>query len=143
MATVYGVNKTKMNAGNHQNIISPDEQGARVRWMQDSYEAAGLVKGSSIVMGGKVPQGAQILPGSKVWHDALGGSSEIAVGTAELGVELSASEDTSSAGTVGLNDAGVDGFGTKLSSAVDIWVTVSGSGALTGTLRLDLYYAMA
>jgi len=142
MATVYGVNKTKNLAPSHQNVIDPSEQGARVRWITDSYEAAGVAKGSSIVLGGKIPQGAQILPESKIYHDALGSNSAIAVGTAEFGVELSASEATTSAGTVELG-ADVDSFGTKETGAVEIWVTSSGSGALTGTLRLDLYYAMA
>jgi len=141
MATTYGVNRTKIRAGGHQNIISPDEQGARVKWVHDSAEAAGVAKGSFIYMGGQIPAGAQILPESKIYHDNLGSNTAIAVGTSELGVELSASEATTAAGSVDLG-ADVDSFGTKLTAASDIIVTSSGSGALTGTLRLDLYYAV-
>jgi hypothetical protein len=142
MATVYGVNATKNNAPNPQNIIDPSEQGGRVRWVHDSYEAVAVVKGSSVILGGVIPAGAQILPGSKVYHDALGSNSSLAVGTSILGVELSALEITTGAGTVELG-ADVDGFGTKLAANKNIWVTVTGTGAITGTIRLDLYYAMA
>ena len=140
MATVYGVNATKNNSPNHQNIIDSPQYGGRVRWMHDSYEAAAVAKGSSIVMGQKVPKGAYILPISKVYHDALGANSAIAIGTSELGADLSASEDTTAAGTVEIGND-VDSFGAALSSDSNIWVTASGTGALTGTLRLDLYYS--
>lgn len=142
MATVYGVNATKNNAPSHQNVLDPSEQGARVRWIHDKYEAVASAQGTSIVLGGKVPAGAQILPISAIYFDALGANSALAVGTTELGAELLASTATTSAGTAALGGT-VDTFGTKLSSASNIWVTVSGSGAITGTLRLDLYYAAA
>ena len=142
MATVYGVNATKINSPSHQNTLSPDEQGGRIRWIHDSYEAAGVAKGSFIYLGNKVPAGAQILPGSKLYHDALGANSELAVGTSELGVDLAASEVTTSAGTIEFNNT-VDLFGTKGTAAKDIIVTISGAGAITGTVRLSLMYAMA
>lgn len=141
MATVYGVNKTKMNTPNHQNIIDGNEQGARVRWVHDSYEASAVAQGSYIYLGGKVPAGAHILPGSALYHDALGSNSALAVGTSEGGVDLVASTATTSAGSISLAGT-VDTFGTETSSASDVIVTVSGSGAITGTLRLHLLYAM-
>jgi len=137
MGTYYGVNATKNLTPSPQNSLDPSEQGGRVRWIHDSYEAAAV--SGTIVMGGKVPQGAQILPFSKLYHDAMG-SITIAVGTTVGGTELSAAEDVSSAGDVELGND-VDSFGTKLSSAANIYLTTN--GAATGTLRLSLAYSMA
>jgi len=139
MADYYGVNYTKFNTPTPANKVNGSEYGSGVKWIHDSYEAAGVVKGSSIYIG-KVPQGVFILPESRIYHDALGGSSELAVGTAVAGVELSAAEDTSAAGDIQLG-GDVDSFGTATTAETDIIVTVSGSGAITGTLRLSLCYA--
>ena len=140
MATVYGVNATKNNAPNHQNIIDPSEQTARVRWIHDSYEAAAVAIGSDIVLGGEIPAGAQILPGvSYVYHDALG-SGNITVGTTVSGVDLAAAESVVGAGNVVLNDT-VDLFGTKTTGKVNVHITPAVE--VTGTIRLSLAYAMA
>jgi hypothetical protein len=140
MATVYGVNATKNNAPNHQNIIDPSEQGGRVRWIHDAYECAASPSGTDIVLGGEIPVGAQIVPGASfIYHDALG-SINLVVGTSAAGVDLSASEDVTSAGNLVLNDA-VDLFGTKTTSKVNVHVTPD--GAATGTIRLSLMYVMA
>jgi len=139
MTTYYSVNKTKNLAPSNSNILPAAENGSPVRFMHDSYEAAGVVKGSTIKMGGVIPKGAIIDPDSKLYHDALGSNSALAVGTAALGVELSASEATTSAGTLELG-ADVDSFGTPLTADSEIYVSVSGTGAITGTLRLALKY---
>lgn len=139
MATVYGVNYTKFNTPTPENKVQGNQYNAPVRWIHDSYEASAVAKGDFIYLG-KVPQGAFILPESRIYHDNLGSNSAIAVGTSELGVQLSASEATTAAGEVQLG-GDVDSFGTATAAEVDIIVTASGSGALTGTLRLSLCYA--
>jgi hypothetical protein len=142
MATVYGVNATLINSPSHQNMLSPDEQGGRIHWIHDSYECASTASGADIVLGGKVPQSAQILPGSRVYFDALGTANEtIAIGTTISGVDLAPNTTSvSSAGSVVLNNT-VDLFGTKSSGFLNVHVTPKVSGTLTGTVRLSLLYA--
>ena len=141
MANVYGVNKTKNRAPNHQNIIEGPGYGGRVRWMHDSYEASATASGTVIYLGDVIPQGAMILPESRLFHDAMG-SANVTVGTVIAGTTsadaLSAAEDVSSAGDVGLGDT-VDKFGTALTG--DAEVVVIPDAAITGTLRLSLLYA--
>jgi hypothetical protein len=140
MATVYGVNATKNQAPSHQNIIDPSEQGGRVRWIHDSYEAVTSPSGTDIVLGGVIPIGAQIVPGASVlYHDALG-SINLVVGTSAAGVDLAASESVVGAGTIVLNNT-VDLFGTKTTSKVNVHVTPDGTAS--GTIRLSLMYVMA
>lgn len=140
MATVYGVNATKNNAPNHQNIIDPSEQGGRVRWIHDSYECAASPSGTDIVLGGEIPVGAQIVPGaSYVYHDDLG-TGNATVGTSAAGVDLAAAEDAGSAGNIILNNT-VDLFGTKTTSKVNVHFTPLFTA--TGTIRLSLMYVMA
>ena len=139
MATVYGVNYTKFNTPTPENKVQGNQYNAPVRWVHDSYEAAGVAKGDFIYLG-KVPEGCYILPESRIYHDNLGSNSAIAVGTSELGVDLSAEEATTAAGDVQLG-GDVNSFGTATTAEVDIIVTASGAGALTGTIRLSLCYA--
>jgi hypothetical protein len=141
MATVYGVNATKNLAPTHQTLIGGDENQARVRWMHDSYEAAALAAGSVLVLGNKVPAGAQILPGSLISFDAMGSNTQCTIGTTVSGVDLAAAAAMTSAGNIAINDL-VDLYGTKSSSAKNIYVTATSSGAWTGTVRMSLMYAM-
>jgi hypothetical protein len=139
MATFYGVNYTKFNTPTPENKVQGNEYNAPVRFVHDSYECSATAKGSQIYLA-KVPKGALILPESRIYHDNLGANSALAVGIAEYGVELSASEATTAAGDIQLG-GDVDSFGTALTANSDIIVTVSGTGAATGTIRLALYYA--
>ena len=140
MATYYGVNATKINSPSFQNMLGPDQQGARVRWITDSYECVATASGTDIVLGGKIPANAHILPGSALYHDDLG-TANVVVGTTVGGSDLAASTDVgSAAGAVALN-YGVDLFGTKSTAAANVHVTPD--AALTGTIRLSIIYAMA
>jgi len=140
MATVYGVNATKNNAPKPQNVIDPSEQGGRVRWIHDVYEAVTQVSGTDIVLGGVIPKGAQIIPGlSVIYHDALG-TGNATVGTSAAGVDLAAAEAVTSAGSIVLNNT-VDLFGTKTTDKVNVHFTPLLT--ITGTIRLSLAYAMA
>jgi hypothetical protein len=142
MATVYGVNATKNNAPNHQNIIDPSEQGGRIRWIHDSYEATGTeVSGTDIILGGVIPAGAQIVPGaSYVACDDLG-TGNAKVGLTEDGAELAAAFDVGSAATITALAATADLFGTKSSSKANVHFTPLMTA--TGTIRLSLMYVMA
>jgi len=144
MATVYGVNATLNNntSTRHQSALPVDEQGGRIRWITDSYECVATASGTDIILGGKVPKDAQILPGSYLYHDDMGaGGGTLSVGTSVAGVDLAALEDVgTAAGNVQLNHT-IDLFGTKTSAAVNVHVTPTFE--MTGTIRLSLLYAMA
>lgn len=142
MATVYGVNATKINSPSHQNLLSPDEQGGRVHWMTDSYECATTASGTDIILGGKIPQSAQVLPGSALYFDDLG-TGTMTIGTTVSGVDLAADTNVgAAAGSVTLNNT-VDLFGTKTTGFVNVHCTPHFAGTATGTIRLSLIYATA
>lgn len=141
MATVYGVNATLTNSPKHQNILPADINGSRLRWMTDSYECATTASGTDIVLGGKIPANAQILPGSKLYHDDLG-TGTMTIGTTVSGVDLAADTNVgASAGSIVLNNT-VDLFGTKTSAAVNVHCTPHFAGTATGTIRVSILYAM-
>jgi len=139
MATVYGVNATKINSPSFQNILGPDQQGARVRWIHDSYECVATASGTDIILGGKIPANAHVLPGSALYHDDLG-AANVTVGTTAAGAELAASTDVNNTTTIPLNNT-VDLFGTKSTAAANVHVTPDAQ--LDGTIRLSIAYAMA
>ncbi len=141
MANVYGVNATKNNTPNHQNIIDGAQYGGRVRWMHDSYEASSTASGTVIYLGQKIPSGSYVLPGSIVAHDNLG-SANVTVGTIIDGT----TDADALVGTTAVNNTTnislsntVDTFGTALTG--DAQVVVVPDAAITGTIRLSLLYA--
>ena len=95
MATVSGVNYTKITAEPVEHILPRDAHG-RVRVMYDSYEASSLASGSTIQLW-KLPVDARVID-FKVWHDALGSSSTLALGDAGDVDRLHAAAASSSAG---------------------------------------------
>lgn len=138
MASVYGVNATKNNTPTHQNIIPGGEYGGRVRWMHDSYECAATASGTDIVLGGKIPKGAYILPQSKVYFDDLG-TVTVDIGLTAAGTELNSAVNMGAA--AGSQELYGDAdFGTALTAAAQIHLTPNAS--CTGTIRLSLMYAM-
>jgi len=138
MANVYGVNYTKKMAPTPANQIDSAQYGGRVRWTYDSYECSSTAKGTVIYLA-TIPEGAHVLPESKLYHDALGANTALAIGTTADTVKWSDSEATTAAGNIELDKIGV--AGTAMTAATDLIVTVSGSGAATGTLELSLYVA--
>lgn len=138
MANVYGVNYTKFNTPTPTNKVDGSEVNARVRWIHDKYEASAKAQGTVIYMA-KLPNGARVLPESRLYHDALGANSALSVGTVASPASLAASTATTSAGSIALG--AVDTFTSAVSTETAIVVTVSGTGAITGTIELSLYYA--
>lgn len=142
MATVYGVNKTKVRTGpTPDNICDPGELAGKVRVMTDTYEAAGVVAASTIHMGDTLPNGARILD-VIITFDALG-SATVEVGDSTDTDRYIDATSTASAGTVSMvEDDNVDGLlyeiGTN-SGDGDIIITTA-SAAITGTIRLVVFY---
>lgn len=140
MADVYGVNYTKTQDPKPENMISGIDTYAPVRWVTDSYETVATASGTVIYLGYDLPAGAKIMPESKIFFDAQGANTEFKVGVYGDDDLLETSVVATSAGSAALGT--IDTFGTALSSAAPIIVTSIGSGAMTGTFRLSLYYSM-
>ena len=138
MATVYGVNATKNNSPSHQNVITGGQYGGRVHWMHDSYECSSTASGTDIVLGGKIPAGAYILPQSEIWFDDLG-TITVNIGTSAGGTDLGSAVDMgSAAGSYKLYNSA--NFGTALTAASQIHLTPLASA--TGTIRESILYVM-
>ena len=152
MATVYGVNSTKVTAGGIENRLEKGCQDGRIKVMFDTYEASALADGSLIEMGGKLPVGAVIL--EVILHtDNLQNNTTIAVGDYEDAdryidaVDCGAAEVTKKIGTTTGN---IDGrlyridetyTGTTVGSGTDRQIVLTtGAGAATGTIKLAVIY---
>ena len=85
MSSVKGVNYTNITA---TPIVKSDSEvaGGKVRVSYDSYEAASLASGSDITIG-RVPANATIID-VVLKCDALGGSSTLKVGDAEMTTDI-------------------------------------------------------
>lgn len=133
MANKYGTTYTKTLTPTPANKVDATTWGGRVRYMYDTYEAAAVAQGDTIYLC-KLPKGAKVLPQSTLVYDALGSNSALAVGYGTTPAALLASTATTSAGSSNL-------LSVSLASDADIFVTVSGTGAITGTVELNLLYA--
>lgn len=64
MSTLYGVNKTKIDAMKPSNTLSPGEMGGKVRCMIDTYVGLGTEQAADVIeMCAELPVGAKILWG--------------------------------------------------------------------------------
>ena len=80
MATVYGANRTILDAITPSTVLDPGLQGGNVRCMIDTYTAdATEGAGTVIEMGGDLPKGARIL---QIWCTNPDGSATMSVGDA-------------------------------------------------------------
>lgn len=62
MATLYGANKTKIDAMKPSNILDPGLMGGKVRCMVDTYTGLGTESAGDVIeMGSKLPVGARVL----------------------------------------------------------------------------------
>lgn len=143
MAIVKGTNSTISDSPTPSTLHNPGLWDGRVRVQTDVYEASALAKGNVIQLA-KIPNGGVVLPISNVTFDALGSNTAIAVGTGSTGAAASnskyiASTATTSAGQLFFNL--VDGANDEMSADTYIYATVSGSGAMTGTIRSTIFYS--
>ena len=153
MATVYGINSTKVTAGGISNRLAKGTQDGRVKVMTDTYEALALASGSLIEMGAKLPVGAIIL--EVILHtDNLQNNTTIAVGDYEDAdryidaVDCGAAEVTKKIGTTTGN---IDGrlytidetyTGTTVGTGSDRQIVLTtGAGEATGTIKLAVIYS--
>jgi len=80
MATVKGVNYTKVTSS-PVDLILPRDMHGRVRVMYDTYEASAVALGSTVQLF-KMPKDARVVD-FKIWHDALGSGTTLALGDAD------------------------------------------------------------
>ena len=77
MATLYGVNKTKINAMKPSNILSAGEMGGKVRCMIDTYVGLGTESNADVIeMCAELPVGAKIIWGW-IECDGIGGTPDL------------------------------------------------------------------
>jgi hypothetical protein len=77
MATLKGVNKTKIDAMSPANILSPGEVGGRVHCWKDTYVGLGTESAADVIeMGPELPVGAKILY-LAISQDTCGGTPDV------------------------------------------------------------------
>lgn len=152
MATVYSTQRTNSRA-TPAVMNKANEMGGRIRVAHGTYEASSLSAGDVIEMF-IMPDGARLLEGSLA-HDALGGSTTLAVGygahTNAAGSAVSASaaayKAAASSASAGKNNILATlalGSGSELDAdgnGVPITVTLAGAAA-TGTIELTIKYVV-
>lgn len=157
MATVYSTGYDSIYQAVPSSVVRANEIGGRVRVAYATYEASSLSAGDVINMF-RLPQGARILSGVLA-HDALGGSTTLAVGhaayTNAAGTAVAADPDHFKAAaastsaqaveivaTMALGKfAMVDIDGDVIDNAYDVTVTLAG-GAATGTVSVMMHYVV-
>jgi hypothetical protein len=102
------------------------------------YEAAAVPQNDVIQMV-SIPQNAVILD-VILDYDALGASSALTVGDGGSSARFITSTATTSAGVARLNSAADVGRGYKYTADDTVDITVSGTGAITGTVRLTVTF---
>jgi len=142
MATVKGVNRTKADDPKPENILSPGTLGGNVKVMIDQYEASSLSSGDVIKLGRKLPKGAKVVEVIMA-YDALGGSTTMKVGDAEVTDRYITAVSTASAGFTRMN--AVDGLGYVTDESesatldTELQATLGGASA-TGTINFVVMY---
>jgi hypothetical protein len=140
MTELKGTNSTIADSPTPSTLLDPGKWGGRVRAQHDVYETSSTPQGDTIQIA-TVPKGALVMPQSSIAFDALGSNTALSVGTVASPAKYIASTATTSAGQLFFNL--VDGSGDQMTADTDIIITVSGSGAATGTIRSCVMYSYA
>jgi len=155
MATLLGVNATKLRSDDPSDHAGVGEQGANLRLIYDTFElSADLVGGTDTIrMGGLLPKGARVID-VHIFFDDLDASG----GTLDIGWEISAvSGEAADANgflsAVAVTSAGaqsmlgdqptVAGVFKKFTEAVQPVVAPNGdTDATSGTISLAILYSI-
>lgn len=143
MATVYGVNATKVLTPTAANRVDSGEMTGRLRIMYDSYEGAAADIGTVIYIGDLLPLGARVY-GIYYSCDAL---SSVTIDVGDLEDDNRYVNDLSVTSATSGYSCLVDGFGyqvdetTASTSDRQIIVTTAGA-AMTGTLKIGVVYSI-
>ena len=146
MADVYGVQATKHIAGGPANTVTSGMADSPLLTMMDTYEASTLTAGYAIQMGkAALPAGAKIVD-IIVSADALGASTQLAVGDSDTEARYIAAYASTGATKKSLSTDGVIGgkqyvIGTATGDD-KILITNTSTGAATGTINCIIMYTM-
>jgi hypothetical protein len=141
MASVLGVNATKLAAGFiGTNIIDQGYKGVE-RVIYDEYEASALANASTIKMGTLLPVGAVISDIKFIWDD-MGSTVTMKVGDVadDDRYVVSGTSLTTANGSCTINAC--DGLGYKITGTNDTQIVVTTAGIWTGTLRMVVKYVL-
>jgi len=142
MSAVKGVTKTKIDAGTLENLDAIGTYNAEVLCMRDTYEAAALATASTIKMGGEIPKGARIQE-VVVGFDTLSGDTTFDVGDSADANRYQDAVDASSTGFQRIE--AVDGMDYVVGTASgdnQIVITITGTSAATGTIKVAVFYTV-
>lgn len=138
-ADVMGDNYTKSITPTPVNKLARGKLDGKVRVHTDEYEASALASGSTISIGKTLNTG-DIIKDIKIFFDALGASSTLAVGDSADADRYIAAASSASAGSIVLNQiAGANYVIGTNSGDSTILITTDGA-EITGTIKSQIEY---
>ena len=139
MATLYGVNVTKIIAGGSgDNIVAGGQIKVTTKVFQDSYEAvAGQI--ADVIEICRLPADQTIVD-IKIYFDALGGGSTLAIGDANTADLYISATSTASAGSASLDNIAGQSYVTGTNDDDTTIIATIAGGAITGTIKSVVTY---
>lgn len=139
MADYYSVNTTKLNAGaSGDNIITGGQVKVTKKIWYDSYEAAGAAIGETIELCRLSAD--QTIIDIKIYFDALGGGSTLAIGDSDTAARYIAATSTAAIGNASLDNIDGVGYVIGTNTGDDRILATVGGGAVTGTIKIVVTY---
>lgn len=142
-ATLYGVNRTKMDAVKPTNILDPGLAGGKVRCFIDTYVGLATESAADVIeMGPTLPKGAKILWGSLTCN-AIGGTPDL--GDAE---DTDRYIDEAADNAVTMFDDVITGIGYEIDETVaatldsQMIITLDATVTLAGVFTLVVFYTV-
>lgn len=146
MATVKGVNKTKLDSPIGANVIAEGYNKAGLTVMYDEYEAVAVAVDDVIEMGDVIPKGAVVQNIQIAFDDLSGAGATLHVGDGADDDRFMTSVDVATAaGKASLMNSGnIDGIGYKTGQTdgdrqIQLKPKVA---AITGTIKCWITYAL-
>lgn len=143
MATVKGVNQTKIDDGGIANLLDKGQTDARSKVVFDTYEASALASGSTIEVCGELPVGA-VIKAITIMNDAMNANVGVSIGDSAVTDRYTISNSMTTAQVKSIDKIG--GFGYVIGSSAgdnQILLTTNGSSTMTGTLKVAVEYGNA
>lgn len=143
MATVLGVNQTKIEAGGIANLLDKGQTDARSKLVFDTYEASALASGSVIKVCGTLPVGA-VIHNIVIMNDAMNANVGISIGDSNDANRYTIANSMTTAQVKTIDK--IDGFGYVIGTTAgdnQIYLTTNGASACTGTIKVVVKYANA
>ena len=140
MADYKGVNYTKSEIATPPYMLDGKDMDAILKVHTEIFEASAVAQNKTIALFKDLPDGLNVVGGT-VYFDALGANSKISIGDSDDADRYLTETTTTSAGTASFN--AVNGIGYKIGTNDGdntMLLKAIGSGALTGTIKVVLFY---